>query len=58
LLLAATAVVIHLVSLKLAYPVFQNTRLVDPLASMHTLFPLYYIAIAAMAVAVSECTPF
>ncbi len=55
LLITTVAAAIYLVSLKLAYPVFQNTRLVDPLASMHALFPLYYVAIAAMAVAVFIC---
>lgn len=49
LLLAAIGIVLYLVSLELAYPVFQNTRLIDPLASIHSLFPIYYIAIAIAA---------
>jgi len=49
LLLAAIAATIYLFSIKLAYPVFQNTRLVDPLAEIHSLPALYYIAIAIVA---------
>ena len=55
LLLSMVAVIIYLVSIKLAYPVFQNTRLTDPLAEMHSLFPLYYIAIALVALAGFFC---
>ena len=49
LILAAVAGIIYLLSIFLAYPVFQNTRLVDPLAEINSLFPLYYIAIALTA---------
>ena len=49
LLLAVVAGLIYLLSIFLAYPVFQNTRLIDPLAEINSLFPLYYIAIALTA---------
>ncbi|MFC1904406.1 hypothetical protein ACFLXT_01370 [Chloroflexota bacterium] len=55
LLLAAVSVIIYLVSLKLAYPVFQNSRLADPLAELHSLFPLYYVAIGIMALLGVAC---
>jgi hypothetical protein len=55
LLLSAIAAIIYLISIKLAYPVFQNTRLTDPLAQMHSLFPLYYIAITLVAMAGFAC---
>jgi len=55
LLLSMVAVIIYLISIKLAYPVFQNTRLIDPLAEIHSLFPLYYIAIALVALAGFAC---
>lgn len=55
LLLAAIAATIYLISIKLAYPVFQNTRLVDPLAEIHSLPALYYIAIAMIATAGFIC---
>jgi len=55
LLLAIVATVIYLVSLKLAYPLFQNTRLADPLAELHSLFPLYYVAIGIMALTGVAC---
>ena len=55
LLLCMVALIIYLISIRLAYPIFQNTRLIDPLAEMHSLFPLYYIAIALMAIAGFAC---
>lgn len=55
LLLSTVALIIYLKSIQLAYPVFQNTRLIDPLAEMHSLFPLYYIAIALIAIAGFVC---
>jgi hypothetical protein len=58
LLLAAVATIIYLVSLKLAYPLFQNTRLADPLAELHSLFPLYYIAIGIIVLSGVACFVF
>ena len=55
LLLAALAAAIYLFSIKFAYPLFQSTRLVDPLAEIHSLPVLYYIAIAMIAVACFLC---
>ena len=55
LLTCSIAVVLYLLSIRLAYPVFQNTRLMDPLAEVHILFPLYYIAIALIALAGFTC---
>ena len=55
LLLSTVALIIYLISIQLAYPVFQNTRLIDPLAEMHSLVPLYYVAIALMAIAGFAC---
>ena len=49
LILAVVAGLIYLLSISVAYPVFQNTRLIDPLAEMNSLFPLYYVAIALTA---------
>lgn len=51
LLLAISALAVYLLAIRLAYPVFQNTRLTDPLAELHSLFPLYYIALFLLAVA-------
>lgn len=58
LLLAAIASIIYLVSLKSAYPLFQSTRLVDPLAALHSLFPLHWIAIGIMALSEALCFAF
>ncbi len=55
LILAAVAVLIYLVSIYQAYPVFQSTRLTDPLAEINSLFPLYYIAIALSALSIVVC---
>jgi hypothetical protein len=49
LILASVAGTIYLLSLFFAYPVFQNTRLADPLAEIDSLSPLYYLAIALTA---------
>jgi hypothetical protein len=55
LILAAVAALIYIVSVFLAYQVFQDTRLTDPLAEIHSLYPLYYIAIALAALSVVVC---
>ena len=51
LLLSIIAVICYVISLKVAYPLFQNTRLTEPLASLQALFPLYYVAIVLIAAA-------
>ena len=55
LLLATIASIVYLISLKLAYPIFQSTRLVDPLAELHSLFPLHYIALGIIALLGAAC---
>ncbi len=50
LLPAVMALAIYLLAIRFAYPVFQNTRLMDPLAEIHSLFPLYYLALFMVAV--------
>jgi hypothetical protein len=55
LIMAAAAAIIYIISLKLAYPAFQNTRLLEPLAELHSLFPLYYIALIIMVVIAAVC---
>ena len=55
LILAVVAGIIYLLSVFLAYPEFQNTRLADPLAEINSLFPLYYIAIALAALSLVAC---
>lgn len=55
LLLATIAATIYIISLKVAYPIFQNTHLSNPLAELHSLFPLYYIAIIIMALSGALC---
>ena len=55
LILAVIAGLIYLLSLFLAYPEFQNTRLADALAEINSLFPLYYIAIVLAALSVVAC---
>ena len=55
LILAVVGGLIYLLSVFLAYPEFQNTRLVDPLAEINSLFPLYYIAIALVALSGVGC---
>jgi hypothetical protein len=55
LMVAAVATILYIISLKAAYPVFQVTRLTDPLAELNSLFPLYYISIALMAVLAATC---
>ena len=49
LILAVVAGLIYLLSIFFAHPIFQNTRLIDPLAEMNSLFPLYYVAISLTA---------
>ncbi len=55
LLFATVAGIIYLLSIFLAYPIFQNTRLTDPLAEIHSLFPLYYIAIVLITLTGASC---
>jgi len=55
LLFIGIAVIIYLLSIFFAYPIFQNTRLTDPLAEVHSLFPLYYIAIVMIALTCIGC---
>ncbi|MCK4794662.1 MAG: hypothetical protein KAV87_63620, partial [Desulfobacteraceae bacterium] len=55
LILAVIAGLVYLLSIFLAYSVFQNTRLTDPLAELNSLFPLYYIAIALTALSCIGC---
>ena len=55
LILAVIAGSIYSLSVFLAYPEFQNNRLVDPLAEIDSLFPLYYIAIALAALSLVGC---
>ena len=50
LILVFAAAAIYLLSIKMAYPVFQNTRLTDPLAEINSLFPLYFVALFLLAV--------
>lgn len=58
LLLASVASIIYLISLKIAYPLFQGTRLADPLAEIHSLFPLYYSSICIVAISILTCLAF
>jgi hypothetical protein len=55
LLFIVIAGIIYLLSIFLAYPIFQNTRLIDSLAEIHSLFPLYYIAIVLIALTAASC---
>ncbi len=55
LILAVVAGSIYLLSIFLAYPEFQDTRLAAPLAEIDSLFPLYYIAIALAALSLVGC---
>jgi hypothetical protein len=50
LILEAISASLYLISLKISYPLFQNTRLQDPLAEIHSLFPLYYIALILLII--------
>ena len=58
LLLAVIACIIWLVSILVAYPEFQNSWLTEPLAMIHSLAPLYYVAILLMALAGLGCFAF
>jgi hypothetical protein len=53
--LALVAGLMYLLSVFLAYPVFQNKRLTDPLAEIHALSPVYYIAIALIVLLGMGC---
>lgn len=55
LILAVVAGILWLLSLLFAYSEFQNTRLTEPLAEMNSLFPLYYMAIALVALSILSC---
>jgi hypothetical protein len=55
LTLAFAAAAIYLISVYLAYTKFNNTRLVDPLAEVNSLFPLYYVAIGLAAATCIAC---
>ena len=55
LLFIVIAGIIYLLSIFLAYPIFQNARLTDPLAEIHSLFPLYYIAIVLITLTGVSC---
>jgi hypothetical protein len=55
LLFAVLAATIYLISLKYAYNTYQETRLVDPLAQVHSLPVPYYIAIVMVAIAALVC---
>jgi hypothetical protein len=52
LLLAMLGIIAYIISIRMTYDVFQNTRLTDPLVTIHSLHPTYYVAIALMAVAI------
>jgi len=41
--------VTYSLSIFIAHPAFLNTRLIEPLAEINSLFPLYYVAIALTA---------
>jgi hypothetical protein len=58
LLLCTVALIVYLLSVRFAYPLFQNTRLIDPLAEMHSLFPFYYVAIVMVVLAGIICVIF
>ncbi|MBM3156479.1 MAG: hypothetical protein FJ004_04255 [Chloroflexi bacterium] len=53
--LAFVAVLLYILSVLFAYPVFQSTRLTDPLAEINSLSPLYYAAIALTALLIVCC---
>ncbi len=55
LTLAFFAAAIYLISIYLAYTKFNNTRLIDPLAEVNSLFPLYYVAIGLTAALCVAC---
>ncbi|MFC2067621.1 hypothetical protein ACFLTP_01175 [Chloroflexota bacterium] len=58
LLMAAIAVILYIIALKIAYPIFQSTWLIDPLAEVKSLFPFYYIAITIVALLGVACFVF
>jgi hypothetical protein len=51
-ILIAFSATLYLISLKVAYPLFQNTRLQNPLAEIYSLFPLYYLGLFLIVVSV------
>jgi hypothetical protein len=55
LIATIVAVIIWLLSVYYAYDEFNNTRLNDPLAGINSLVPLYYIAIAVVALSIVAC---
>jgi hypothetical protein len=48
LIMAAVSIILYALSIYLAFPQFQGNRLVDPLAELHALSPLYYAALIIM----------
>jgi hypothetical protein len=55
LILAVVGILLYSLAVWLAYPEFQSTRLDDPLAELHSLSPLYYVAIALAALSIVCC---
>jgi len=45
LIISWISLAIYILSLKAAYPLFQDIQLTQPLASLQALFPLFYIAV-------------
>lgn len=52
---AAIAALLYLISILVAAPIYQNSRLIAPLAEINSLFPLYYVAISIIAVVCFGC---
>jgi hypothetical protein len=46
----AFSATLFLISLKVAYPLFQNTRLQNPVAEIYSLSPFYYLALILIVV--------
>jgi hypothetical protein len=55
LIATSIAVILWVLSLFYAYPEFQSTRLTESLAEIHSLVPLYYIAIGLVALSSLAC---
>jgi hypothetical protein len=53
--LALAAICMYILSVFFARPMFQSTRLTDPLAEIHSLSPLYYIAIILIVLLGISC---
>lgn len=52
---AVIAVIIYIISIYRAFPIFQMNRLIDPLAELHSLSVLYYAALVLVALASVAC---